>query len=67
MSSLADKAMLHPADEHEPLLVADAGVPYRAAPAGDGVEAWLDLMAVVEALCPAAPVPQPLILRDCRL
>ena len=67
MNSLADKAMPHPANDHAPLLVAEAGVSYRAVPEGDGIDAWLDLMAVVEALCPAAPVPQLLILRDCRL
>lgn len=67
MSSLADKTMLHPADDHAPLLVAEAGVPYRTVPEGDGIDAWLDLMAVVEALCPVRAVPQPVILRDCRL
>ena len=56
-----------PVDVHEPLLVAEAGVPYCAVPEGDGIDAWLDLMAVVEALCPVRVVPQPVILRDCRL
>ena len=56
-----------PVDVHEPLLVAEAGVPYCAVPEGDGINAWLDLMAVVEALCPVRVVPQPVILRDCRL
>lgn len=51
----------------EPLLVAEAGMPYTIMPEGDGIAAWLDLMEVVEALCPSPPAKKPLILRDCRL
>ncbi|WP_162457075.1 hypothetical protein [Pseudoxanthomonas kalamensis] len=50
-----------------PLLVAEAGPPYRAVPEGDAIAAWLDLMETVEALCPTAPMPEPTIYRDCRL
>lgn len=67
MNSLADNTTRPAANAREPVLVAEAGVPYRAVPEGDGIDAWLDLMTVVEALCPVAPMPQLLILRDCRL
>lgn len=51
----------------EPLLAAEAGRPYEIVPEVDGIAAWLDLMDVVEALCPSPPAKEPLILRDCRL
>jgi hypothetical protein len=54
----------------EPLLVAEAGLPYRTVVEGDPFEAWMDLMEVVEALCPQWPQwPQraPSIGRDYRL
>ena len=53
-------------DRREPLLVADAGVPYRATHV-DPVAAWLELMDVVEALAPVLPPSPPLILHDARL
>ena len=40
----------------EPALVREAGVSYRPCPAADPFERWLDLMEVVEALCPRWPV-----------
>ncbi|WP_374249622.1 hypothetical protein [Thermomonas sp.] len=67
MNSLADNTTRPAANAREPVLVAEAGVPFHAVPEGDGADAWLDLMAVVEALCPEGAVPQPVILRDCRL
>ncbi|MBS0462060.1 MAG: hypothetical protein JSS41_06265 [Proteobacteria bacterium] len=39
-------------------LVADGGVPFRPPP-GDPIQAWLELMEVVEALCPVWPVATP--------
>lgn len=50
-----------------PLLVAEAGMPYTAPPQGDAIEAWLDLMETVEALCPRWPTPEPRIGQDYRL
>ena len=53
-------------DPREPLLVADAGVSYRATPV-DPIAAWLELMEVVEALAPPLPPSAPLRLHDARL
>lgn len=49
------------------VLAASAGVSYRAEVEGDPVAAWLDLMEVVEALCPQWPVRNPIVGRDYRL
>ncbi|WP_149196512.1 hypothetical protein [Luteimonas suaedae] len=51
----------------EPVLVREAGVPYRPGPAADPFERWLELMEVVEALCPQWPRRAPTIGRDYRL
>jgi len=40
----------------QPLLVAEAGVPYRPAESVDPFVAWMGLMEAVEALCPEWPV-----------
>jgi hypothetical protein len=50
------------ADERRILLVAEAGVPYVSVPAGDPIAAWIDLMEVVEALCPKSPPRPPLVV-----
>jgi hypothetical protein len=50
----------------EPLLVAEAGAPYAAAPA-DPVAAWLDLMDVVEALAPRQQASASARLVECGL
>lgn len=45
-----------PASEsRQPLLVAEGGVSYRRSIAADPLEAWMDLMEVVEALRPRWP------------
>ena len=67
MNSSVDKATPNRVNDREPLLVAEAGVSYRPAPAGDAVAAWLDLMETVELMCPVMPAAEPAILRDCRL
>lgn len=43
----------------EPVLAREAGVPYRPGPANDPFERWLELMEVVEALCPRWPAREP--------
>lgn len=50
----------HPADKHpdEPVLVKEAGVIFQPRIAADPIAAWLDLMDVVEALCPVWPEPE---------
>lgn len=42
-------------DPRQPLLVAEGGVPYRASGERDPFAAWMDLMEVVESLCPRWP------------
>ena len=42
----------------EPLLVREAGVAYAPLPRPDPFVAWIELMEVVEALCPRWPVPE---------
>jgi hypothetical protein len=55
-------------DEHRILLVAEAGAPYVSVPAGDPIAVWVDLMEVVEALCPNSPPRPPLVaFTDYRL
>jgi hypothetical protein len=48
---------IHPAADPlpEPVLVRDAGAPYRPGAAADPFERWMALMEVVEALCPRWP------------
>lgn len=41
------------------ILFADGGRPFRPPPAGDPYAEWLDLMEVVEALCPRWPPRRP--------
>lgn len=50
----------------EPLLVGEAGVPYRAVPA-DPIAAWLDLMETVEALASRQVAPGHVVGKDYRL
>ncbi|MGH8121688.1 MAG: hypothetical protein ACREPT_02840 [Rudaea sp.] len=38
-----------------PLLVAEGGVPYLRSTTVDPLDAWMDLMEAVEALCPRWP------------
>ena len=46
-------------DSKYPLL-AEGGMPYRVIPQGDPLEAFFDLMEVVEMLCPQWPPREPL-------
>ena len=62
----ADKAMRRFEGEREPLLVAEAGVPYRAVP-DDPIAAWFDLMELVGSLAPELPAPAPKVWGDYRL
>jgi hypothetical protein len=39
----------------QPPFVAEGGVPYRMPDASDPVDAWIQLMEVIEALCPQWP------------
>ena len=41
------------------LLVAEGGVPYRLPPDADPINAWIELMEAVEALCPEWPHREP--------
>lgn len=45
----------------EPLLVREAGVAYAPLPRPDPLVAWIELMEVVEALCPRWPPRPPVI------
>jgi hypothetical protein len=42
-------------DSTEPLFVREGGVPYLPSSDKDPFEAWMELMEVVEALCPRWP------------
>lgn len=53
--------------ERPPWLVAEAGLPYSVQPEQEGIDAWLDLMETVEALCIDALPPEPRRWLDCRL
>lgn len=67
MTSPANRTTRRPERPGEPLLVAEAGLPYITLPDGDPVAAWLDLMEVTEALCPQRSPPRPKIWHDYRL
>jgi hypothetical protein len=67
MSFSVDKAMHHKDTKQTPLLVAEAGLPYSVRPQGDPIDAWLDLMETVEALCPQLPMPEMRVGTDFRL
>lgn len=41
------------------ILVADGGLRHTVPPSADPIADWLDLMEVVEALCPEWPEPAP--------
>jgi hypothetical protein len=41
------------------ILVADGSLPQTLPPSAAPIADWLDLMDVVEALCPEWPVPEP--------
>jgi hypothetical protein len=49
--------------EREPVLVGEGGLPYTPEPCRDPLVAWMDLMEVVEALCPRWPERPPSIGR----
>jgi len=51
----------------EPIFVREGGVPYRSSRAADGIDAWIDLMEAVEALCPQWPQRPVLAGSDFRL
>ena len=67
MSFSVDKAMHHKDTKRTPLLVANAGLPYSVRPQGDSIEAWLDLMETLEALCPQLPMQKMRVGTDFRL
>lgn len=57
-----------PPADHSPtlspaVLVGEAGTPFNPSPHADSVAAWMELMEVVEALCPRWPAPEPMIMR----
>lgn len=41
--------------DRPPVLVAEGGIASQASPHADPIAAWMDLMDVVEALCPRWP------------
>lgn len=50
-----------PADAmNEPVLVREAGVQYVSGPSSEPIEAWVELMEAVEALCPRWPDRAPM-------
>lgn len=48
-----------PDEQPEPVLVREAGAPYRPRSAADPFERWMALMEAVEALCPRWPARPP--------
>lgn len=48
-------------------LVAGTGVAHVAQPETDGIDAWLDLIETLEAICPELPRPHARRGRDFRL
>lgn len=51
----------------QPLLAAEAGMAHAAEAPADSIQAWLELMTVVEALCPTWPDPAHTLVGDFRL
>jgi hypothetical protein len=49
----------HPDTGAPVLLVAEGGVQNALRPSADPIADWVDLMEVVEALCPTWPAPDP--------
>ncbi len=45
------------------VLVGEAGESFHPAPYADPIAAWMELMEVVEALCPEWPAPEHMIVR----
>ena len=52
----------NPMRDRPPILVRDGGVPYRPTPSADPMAEWMDLMEVVEALCPKWRVRDEVVL-----
>jgi hypothetical protein len=48
-------------------LAGDAGVRFELPSGVDPIDAWIDLMTAIEALCPRWPVREPAAGRDYRL
>ncbi len=48
-------------------LAGDAGVRFELPSGVDPIDAWIDLMAAIEVLCPRWPVREPVIGSDYRL
>ena len=48
-------------------LAGDAGVRLDLTAGVDPIDAWIDLMAAIEALCPRWPEPRPTVGSDYRL
>jgi hypothetical protein len=48
-------------------LAGDAGVRFELPSGVDPIDAWIDLMAALEALCPQWPVREPVIGSNYRL
>jgi hypothetical protein len=55
MSSSRNSADRRADASPEPILVRDGGASAHLQPAGDPVTAWIELMEVIEALCPRWP------------
>jgi hypothetical protein len=51
----------------EPVFVRDGGVPYRLSETADGIDAWINLMEAVEAMCPHWPDRAPTAGSDYRM
>ena len=49
------------------LLAGDAGPRVDLTAGVDPIDAWIDLMAAIEALCPCWPEPRPTVGSDYRL
>lgn len=47
-----------------PVLVVEGGLAFQASGYADPIVAWMELMEVVEALCPQWPTREPMIVRQ---
>src|SRR3546814_1634140 len=57
--SCLPKAEVNAVGDAPVILAANGGPPQALPPSADPIADWLDLMEVVEALCPEWPLPEP--------
>ena len=63
MNLSKDSALESTETAQPPVLAAEGGVAFHASRHADPIAAWMELMEVVDALCPQWPTREPMVVR----